>query len=52
MAKTMCKWKKGDIEKKLKKYTALVDSPKYVCKSCGRVANARKNVCKPLALAK
>jgi hypothetical protein len=50
LARKLCKWKKGDIEKKLKKYSGLVSEPQFVCKSCGRVANDKKSLCKPMAL--
>jgi rubrerythrin len=50
MAKKMCKWGQDDIEKKLKKYSGLVNEPKYVCKSCGRVANEKDRLCKPKKL--
>ena len=43
MAKTLCRRKKA-----LKK---LVDEPRFFCKKCGRVANAKKYVCRPRKLA-
>jgi len=46
----MCKWKPGAIVKDLKVFKGLVDSPQYVCKKCGLVANKKKSLHKPLAL--
>ena len=34
----------------LEKVKALVSQPKYICKSCGRVANEEKNLCQPVPL--
>ena len=50
MPKAMCKWKKKDIEKDLKKLSALVDAPQFVCANCARVANDKKHLCKPVKL--
>lgn len=35
----------------LKKIKPLVNAPKFICKSCGRVANKRENLCQPVSLA-
>ncbi|MCX8084578.1 MAG: hypothetical protein N3C60_06650 [Calditerrivibrio sp.] len=44
MAKTMCKISpKDDLEK----FLDAIEDPKYYCKSCGRVANKEKKLCKP-----
>ena len=48
--KKMCKWKKEQIEKKVDKFSAIVQDPRYVCRSCARVAHDRKYLCKPVKL--
>ena len=47
----MCKMVKDGFHiKKTKQFTKLVEKPKYFCKSCGRVAKKKGNLCKPVAL--
>ena len=49
--KTLCELKEdGFIEKEFKAYKKLVRNGKYVCRSCGRVARKKENLCKPVAL--
>ncbi len=48
--KMLCKWKKDDIEKKLDTLSDIVRNPKFVCKKCGRVADKKKWLHKPVAL--
>jgi len=32
---------------KLKKITKLTKHPRFICRKCGRVAECKKNLCKP-----
>jgi hypothetical protein len=51
MAKKMCKLVKEEFHtKKLKQFVKMLNKPKYICKKCGRVANAKCSLCKPLEL--
>ena len=34
----------------LKAIKPLVNAPKFICKACGRVANKKVNLCKPVPL--
>jgi hypothetical protein len=51
MAKEMCKLAKDEFHlKKSKQFAKLVREPKFVCKKCGRVANKKICLCKPVEL--
>jgi thymidine kinase len=49
-AKALCKWKSEEIIKKLGKYSDIVRNPQVVCTKCGRVADKKKWLHKPIAL--
>jgi len=49
MAKTLCKIKKL-LKEDPSSYVGFVQKPKFVCRSCGRVANQKGLVCKPLKI--
>jgi hypothetical protein len=49
-AKELCKWKKEDISTKLDKFSDIVRKPRFVCTKCGRVADKKKWLHKPVAL--
>ena len=34
----------------VKKIASLVNAPRFICRACGRVANKKKNLCKPVSL--
>jgi 3-methyladenine DNA glycosylase/8-oxoguanine DNA glycosylase len=48
--KRICKWNEKDISKDFDKFAALVSNPKFVCKKCGRVADKKKRLHKPVPL--
>ena len=48
--KMLCKWKKEDISKELDTLSDIVRNPKFVCKKCGRVADKKKWLHKPVEL--
>jgi hypothetical protein len=49
---SICKWHKKDIEKNLQALIKLVNKPRFVCGNCGRSANSKKNLCKPIQIKK
>jgi hypothetical protein len=46
MSTELCKLKKS-LKDDLPSYILLVNQPRFVCASCGRVANKKKNLCNP-----
>jgi len=48
--KHLCKWKEDDISAKFDKLITIVSGPKFVCKKCGRVADKKKWLHKPVPL--
>jgi len=49
-ARELCKWKREDYEKQLAELRAIVARPQVVCLKCGRAADKKKWVCKPVKL--
>lgn len=48
MSKKLCKLvSDGFLDDHTKKYTHMVNDPKYVCMKCGRVANDEDSLCRP-----
>lgn len=50
MAKSLCKWKKKDIEKSVDQLAVMVNKPRFVCKDCARAANDKAHLCKAVKL--
>jgi hypothetical protein len=50
MAKTLCDWSRGRIEKRADKLLELVREPRFFCRKCARVANISKVLCEPRRL--
>lgn len=48
MSKKLCKLvSDGFLDDHTKKYTQMVNNPKYVCMKCGRAANDEDSLCRP-----
>ena len=47
MTKKMCKFNRRTIEGSLGAIYSIVAEPKFVCRSCARVAGSAENLCKP-----
>jgi hypothetical protein len=45
--KTLCDWTKEDRIKNLSDYAEIVQKPRFMCDTCGRVARKKKSLCKP-----
>ena len=48
--KRLCKWKESDLDENFDKFAAIVSNPVFVCKKCGRVADKKKWLHKPVLL--
>jgi hypothetical protein len=48
--KRLCKWKEETINDNFKLFKEIVLSPQFVCEKCGRVANKKKWLHKPVSL--
>jgi Fe2+ or Zn2+ uptake regulation protein len=46
----MCKLRKKVLDDDPEAYMELVNDPHFLCTKCGRVANSKKNICKPVKL--
>jgi len=52
VSKTLCDWKKKEIEKNRELLAELLRSPRYYCRKCARAAAISKVLCKPARLPK
>lgn len=50
--KELCKLRKSDFSKNLKKIVKIVKKPKFICDKCARVANEKHYLCSPATLKK
>ena len=50
--KKICDWDQKDLSKKMSKFYEQVNEPKFVCLKCVRVANKKKDLCKPYDMMK
>ncbi len=49
MTKTLCELKKA-LKGDLREFVRLVECPTHVCRKCGRVANDKERLCKPVKI--
>lgn len=49
--KRMCQWNSKKLKKDLPEFSEAVEDPQYVCTKCIRIANSKKKLCDPVALA-
>lgn len=48
--KELCKLKKDEYVKNIKKIIKIVKKPKFICEKCARVAKDKKYLCDPIPL--
>lgn len=48
----LCTWDKGTYGERLDELEAIVQDPCFACKTCGRVAQTRKYLCKPVRMSR
>ena len=48
--KELCKWEQADLLKQYEAFCDIVRKPKYACSKCGRVADKKKWLHKPIPL--
>ncbi len=48
--KRLCDWKKKYLSENLEQLFTIVKEPKFVCEKCGRVANKKKWLHKPVSI--
>ncbi|WP_081755247.1 hypothetical protein [Salinivibrio socompensis] len=50
MAKSLCKWRRGEVEAHLATLTEITTPPRVACSKCARVASEKGYVCRPISL--
>lgn len=50
MTKSLCKYRRVEIAAQIATITHIVSAPKYICRSCARVASDKAHLCKPVAI--
>jgi len=50
MPKSLCKWKKKDIDRNFNELKHIVDKPRYACRDCARAAHDKGFLCEPKKL--
>ena len=50
MTKSLCKWKKKDIERNMHELKHIVEKPRFICKECARSAHRKEYLCKPIKI--
>lgn len=48
--KPLCKWKSSQYIKELELLKTIVAVPSFVCRDCGRAADQKRWLCKPVRL--
>ena len=48
--KKLCKWKEDRLTAKLDEFMDIVRQPKFLCEKCGRVADDKKWLHKPISI--
>ena len=51
MSKTLCDLKSA-LKQDIRTYMELVSAPTHICRKCGRAANCKSLVCKPIKIEK
>jgi len=46
----LCKWKEDRLTENLAEFMEIVREPKFLCEKCGRVADDKKWLHKPIAI--
>jgi len=48
--KKLCKWKEDDLTENLEGFMKIIRKPEFVCEKCGRVADDKKWLHKPISI--